>query len=71
MSKSTNYLIDKNYGLYVEDYFNELLSIERKRSERSKNPFLLILINIKNKNHQDDSIIIVFLDQGNGYYRLV
>jgi lipopolysaccharide/colanic/teichoic acid biosynthesis glycosyltransferase len=41
---------DINYGLYVEDYFNELLSIERKRSERSKNPFLLILINIKNIN---------------------
>lgn len=40
------YLLDSNYGLYVDDYFNELLRIERKRTERSKKPFLLVLVDI-------------------------
>lgn len=40
------YLLDDTHGLYVEDYFNELLRIERKRTERSKNPFLLVLVDV-------------------------
>lgn len=40
------YLLDNTYGLYVEDYFNELLRIERKRTERSKKPFLLVLVDV-------------------------
>ena len=40
------YLLDNPYGLYVEDYFNELLRIERKRTERSKKPFLLVLVDL-------------------------
>jgi lipopolysaccharide/colanic/teichoic acid biosynthesis glycosyltransferase len=59
MSKATSYLIDQKYGLYVEDYFNELLAIERKRSERSKSPFLLILINIKNIHSSDSKDKII------------
>lgn len=40
------YLLDSRYGLYIEDYFNELLRIERKRTERSKKPFLLVLADV-------------------------
>ncbi len=42
----TNYLIDQNDGLYIEDYFCELLSYERRRTERSRRPFLLMLLDI-------------------------
>jgi lipopolysaccharide/colanic/teichoic acid biosynthesis glycosyltransferase len=40
-------LIDLQSGLYQEVYFCELLSIERKRSERSRNPFLLMLCDLQ------------------------
>lgn len=39
----SEFLLDKEYGLYVEDYFQEMISAERKRSERTKRPFLLVL----------------------------
>ncbi len=35
-----------DYGFYIEDYFNEMIRIERKRTERSKRPFLLLLLEI-------------------------
>ncbi len=38
---------DIEYGLYNEEFFKKLLSIERKRTERSKRPFLLLLIDIE------------------------
>ncbi len=44
---STSFLIDPGSGLYVEDYFNEMIHMERLRSERSKRPFLLALIDIE------------------------
>lgn len=58
-SKFTDYLLDDQYGFYVEDYFNELLGIERKRTERSRKPFLLMLINIENiqKTNKKNEII--------------
>lgn len=37
-------LRDADYGIYVERYFRELLCLERKRAERSKKPFLLMLV---------------------------
>lgn len=40
-------LHDQDSGLYLEEYFNNLLSLERKRTERSKKPFLLMLVNIE------------------------
>lgn len=40
-------LIDHEYGLYSENYFNEMIRMERKRTERSKKPFILGLINIE------------------------
>ena len=49
-----NTLLDEDYELYIEDYFNQRLCFERKRTERSKNPFLMMLLNIEefeiNKN---------------------
>ncbi len=41
-------LIDRYTSLYQEPYFCELLSIERKRSERSRHPFLLMLVDLQN-----------------------
>lgn len=42
----TNYLLDKTSGFFVEEYFSELLTYERKRTERSRRPFLLMLLDI-------------------------
>ncbi|MBI5810661.1 MAG: hypothetical protein HZB21_05695, partial [Deltaproteobacteria bacterium] len=42
-----NLLTDAFCGLYVEDYFREMLSLERKRAERSTNPFLLMIVNVE------------------------
>ena len=39
-------LTDPYNGMYKEHYFCELLSIERKRSERSRKPFLLMLADL-------------------------
>jgi lipopolysaccharide/colanic/teichoic acid biosynthesis glycosyltransferase len=33
---------DSEYGCYVEEYFHELLEFERKRSERSRRPFIVM-----------------------------
>ncbi len=46
VSKICATLTDHDYGIYVEDYFGELLRVERKRSERSKDRFLLMLLDI-------------------------
>jgi lipopolysaccharide/colanic/teichoic acid biosynthesis glycosyltransferase len=35
-------------GIHTEDQFNEMLTLERKRSERSKKPFILMLLEMKN-----------------------
>jgi exopolysaccharide biosynthesis polyprenyl glycosylphosphotransferase len=42
-----SHLCDKDSGLYWEEHFENLLSLERKRTERSKKPFLLMLLNIE------------------------
>ena len=44
---SSHLLIDHDNGLYVQDFFNERLYLERRRTERSKTPFLLVLLNIE------------------------
>lgn len=40
-------VIDHYNGLYLEPYFCELLGIERKRSERSRKPFLMMLADLR------------------------
>src|SRR3989304_3723071 len=46
-SEAHQTLFDKDYELYIEHYFNQRLCFERKRTERSRNPFLLMLLNIE------------------------
>ena len=46
LSRFASVLHDPDYGFYVEDYFNDLLRMERKRTERSKKPFLLMLMDV-------------------------
>lgn len=55
----TEYLLDNSCGLYVQAYFHEVLSLERKRAERSRKRFLLVLINIHNllRNNGEGKIL--------------
>src|SRR5512137_730906 len=39
-------LCDQHTGLYLEGYFRDLLCLERKRTERSRRPFVLMLLDI-------------------------
>ena len=39
-------LLDRYYGIYSEDYFLNILNLERKKTERSNKPFLLMLLDI-------------------------
>ncbi len=39
-------LFDREYGIYNDNFFKHALCNERKRTERSRRPFLLMLINI-------------------------
>ena len=50
-SKVVDALIDEEWGLYIQSYFRTMLNFEIRRTERSKNPFLLVLISI------DESIL--------------
>jgi lipopolysaccharide/colanic/teichoic acid biosynthesis glycosyltransferase len=43
----TDSLFDNGHSFYCEDYFNKLLCTERKRTERTKKPILLMLIDIE------------------------
>ncbi|MEK6546362.1 MAG: hypothetical protein AABZ28_07505, partial [Nitrospinota bacterium] len=42
-----SHLLDRYYGIYSEDYFLNILHLERKKTERSNKPFLLMLLDIK------------------------
>jgi len=42
-----NYLLDREYGLYEQNYFNDMLAVERKRVGRSKKSFMLMLISVE------------------------
>lgn len=45
--KCTDFLKDSETGLYVEDYFHEMVYLERRRAERSGRPFVLLLIDME------------------------
>ncbi len=55
-------ILDESFGFYDENYFKELLVLERKRSERSGKPFLLSMVDVssilkgKNKNEAAKNI---------------
>jgi lipopolysaccharide/colanic/teichoic acid biosynthesis glycosyltransferase len=56
LSSIKSAIMDESFGIYDEDYFKELLILERKRSERSEKHFLLALIDVasllKGKNRK-------------------
>ena len=41
-------LVDSN-GFFIEDYFVQLVAYERKKTERSQAPFLLMLLRLEDK----------------------
>ncbi len=43
---SAHLLVDHQYGLYVQDFFNERIYLERKRAERSRKGFALMLLKV-------------------------
>lgn len=45
--KCTDFLKDSETGLYVEDYFHEMVYLERRRAERSGRPFVLVLVDFE------------------------
>lgn len=51
--------IDAEYGMYIQEYFHELLKMERKRTERSKSPFLLLLIDLTVFDNPREKILVM------------
>lgn len=41
-----NGVIDEDFGFYSEDHFREMLATERKRTERSQKPIILVMLDI-------------------------
>jgi GGDEF domain-containing protein len=44
---------DSIANLYKEEYFNDFLRVERRRTERSRRPFLLMLIDLEHMDPQE------------------
>jgi lipopolysaccharide/colanic/teichoic acid biosynthesis glycosyltransferase len=44
---NVDHVFDKEFGFYSEQYFHEMLTIERKRTERSQKPILLVMIGME------------------------
>ncbi len=60
VSRSTSTdVLDGVQGLYNEDYFNRMLSLERKRTQRSKKPFLLMLFDITKLTNPHPNLIVI------------
>lgn len=54
--KSAPHLYDQHTSLYQEDFFRHLLSLERKRTERTRKPFLLMKLHVRKLLANDSSI---------------
>ncbi len=52
-------VLDGVRGLYNEDYFNRMLSLERKRTQRSKKPFILMLLDVAKLVNPHPNFIII------------
>lgn len=52
-------VFDGIQGLYNEDYFNRMLSLERKRTQRSKKPFLLMLLEISKLVNPHPNLVVI------------
>ena len=42
-----DHVFDREFDFYSEEYFREMLTIERKRTERSQKPILLVMIDVE------------------------
>lgn len=49
--KCSDFLKETESGLYVEDYFHEMVYLERRRAERSGRPFVLVLVDLEALPH--------------------
>lgn len=47
----TDFLSDTENGVLIEDFFHEMIYIERRRSERSKKPFALALVDVRDLHY--------------------
>jgi len=52
-------VFDGIQGFYNEDYFNRMLSLERKRTQRSKKPFMLMLIDISKFVNPHPNLVVI------------
>lgn len=52
-------VFDGVQGLYNEDYFNRMLSLERKRTQRSKKPFMLMLLDISKLSNPHPNLVAI------------
>jgi lipopolysaccharide/colanic/teichoic acid biosynthesis glycosyltransferase len=61
-SQIVDALIDEDWGLYIQNYFRTMLNFEIRRTERSKNPFLLVLVSINESiiNSLDRNTLVKF-----------
>ena len=44
---ANGHVFDEEFGFYSEEYFHEMLATERKRTERSQKPILLVMLDIE------------------------
>ena len=52
-------VFDGIQGFYNEDYFNRMLSLERKRTQRSKKPFMLMVIDISKLVNPHPNLVVI------------
>ncbi len=52
-------VFDGIQGFYNEDYFNRMLSLERKRTQRSKKPFMLMVIDIAKLVNPHPNLVVI------------
>ncbi len=52
-------VFDGMKGMYNEDYFNRMLSVERKRTQRSRKPFLLMLVDISRLVNPHPNLVVI------------
>ncbi len=45
--RCSDFLKEKESGLYVEDYFHEMVYLERRRAERTGRPFVMMLVDFE------------------------
>jgi len=52
-------VFDGIQGFYNEDYFNRMLSLERKRTQRSRKPFLMMLLDISRLVNPHPNLVVI------------